>query len=1407
MSEVKITKYNNKFYIRSSNPYYINISGTNKILTNNNGTIKIEIYNKTNKNQQIYIWQCMDGTHDFILQPVDNEKVFNVSGGFDNKNSTTPTNESGPKLILYNKISKYSSTCYSSPTSNLQENNLFWNNDNNGGYIIPTVTTIKSVNSREYLQILNDNLFMGLSPTNIKYIDNNENFVNYPGNNKDRKNITKIGNYFTLNTGGEYQMYRSKKFYYIKSGSFVFDVCSGGKNNGTKIQLYTYNATGAQQWYLWKDNFNRYGFQNVNSNKWLDLPDGNKIQSGQKNPIQMQIYTDLEGKTIHRNQMFSLNKKEDTKYYIQNTYCDVLDWVIAGLANNQGSAVAFQEKGKYNYVQFSTNGTDTIDLNNIEFEIPTYEKFNITPYYIHTEEELKGQNYEFGELTTPQYHKDLTFKAKYNSNSISNQDVINSFFDNIDKACTEVGQNLNIQFNNNEILTKLDIKPKTETNLLNLQNLEFRFQYDGISKTFLYNWSKLFGLRTSKTNSASILNLFSFLSNIEDNNPDFLIKFTDYNSDFINKITSKDTKLIELLGWNRYRPDNTSEINYHLSYLNYSFTLFVNNVLNKRLNNENIDLIKSFKSMFIDTKTKKVYDYVLYTGLFAQLLKLYEHEFLDYIPQQNIQTLKYLPYWNTNNDYFTGTENNVTTAWSILSPNKHSNNIPNGIEKNILSIPEDYNNIFQLYNGDKNLSHKLINISPKNNKNEDDFKNSYDKLINTVDKVIYKVVDNNFKPGHKNFNDAKLNYVISKEPKFEDFVIGSRYKGCKVGKGRKWYGIKIGVIKVDYLKNSGKKRVNCGNAAGLNSSESDGPHISLQSTSLLPIEVKVEVYAQDKFGGNLGLDSIATFKLNDYKLEYVNDYGGIDESCNKNSKCVSNEPTGDAFGCNKLKCSDYKEATYKCNFTTLTSENFITINNVRYNIDVSFQNKLNDLTKNATLKSELLSDELIKGPVHSKEHTLYKDTWWIREKNNSGNRYIKGMFDKKNQTLTKDDNFGNYYGNLLEFKDAFYIGDDERYMGNPSLENKTCPNVDSDVSSNTDFTKSPSNDLARCFVKTNNDNIIMRIFDSRVEQFIYEIIEKHSTIFANDLEIEILEYFKNNPLNLIPYRTIKNYIPYNTIPNINQPIRSNLENLLGPILINVTNPILVQYHNYISNFVENYQFITLNSNNYKTKNIGTLNINNNYTHYLDKMMYELNHLFSNLGDFKNKAIVLTLFVNYYNIYNYISTDLNQNLYNIQICDTSSENNREDNKEHIAYNLKHLNSDCVKLIITNSELKDLDKIDLKTIATHDLPFVNCYNKKYNIENLEQQTDDENLDSFFSYTFKYGIHKMYLYTQQSFNSITSYANSDKLSQDGSLNKNEGLEAYNIRVTIDPSLNSSASWLQPNWNTEENILDIQL
>ena len=207
------------------------------------------------------------------------------------------------------------------------------------------------------------------------------------------------------------------------------------------------------------------------------------------------------------------------------------------------------------------------------------------------------------------------------------------------------------------------------------------------------------------------------------------------------------------------------------------------------------------------------------------------------------------------------------------------------------------------------------------------------------------------------------------------------------------------------------------------------------------------------------------------------------------------------------------------------------------------------------------------------------------------------------------------------------------------------------------------------------------------------------------------------------------------------------------------------------------------------------------------MVSELNNSFSNLGDFKDKAVVLTLFVNYYNIYNYISTNLKQNLYNIQICDTSSDKNTKDNPNHISQNLKNLNSDCVKLVITNSELKAEEGIELQNIGTHNLPFINCYNKKYNIENQEQQTDNDDMDSFFSYTFRYGSHKMYLYTTQQFNSTTSYANSNKLSQKGSLDQKDKLEAYNVRVTIEPSLNANASWLQPNWNTEENILNIKL
>ena len=410
MSDVKIIQYNNRFYIKSSHSYFINISNTDKVLNVNKNNVELKTFDKSEQ-QQFYIWQCMNDSYDFLLQPLLNNKILNVDGGFNLKSSIIPTNETGPKLILYNEISKYSNTCYNSPSMNLQDNNIFCSNDNNSGYIISTIVTIKKMNSLEYLQESNNKIFMGLNASNIKYVNSKQDIVEYPGNNKERK-LKSFDNYFTLNTGGQYKFYRSKNSYYIRSGSYVFDVTGGNKINGTKVQLYTYNGTTAQQWYIWKDNFNRIGFENVGSGRWLDLPDGNKIKNGQQNAIQMQIYTEVKNRTIHQNQMYSLINKEKNQYYIQNTYCKVLDWVVAGMANNKDSAVSFQKKSKDNYILLSTNGNDEINFNNIEFELPTYTKFDTTPYYIYTEAELNGKNYEFGNLITPSFNKTLEFKER-----------------------------------------------------------------------------------------------------------------------------------------------------------------------------------------------------------------------------------------------------------------------------------------------------------------------------------------------------------------------------------------------------------------------------------------------------------------------------------------------------------------------------------------------------------------------------------------------------------------------------------------------------------------------------------------------------------------------------------------------------------------------------------------------------------------------------------------------------------------------------------------------------------------------------------------------------------------------------------------------------------------------------------
>ncbi len=81
----------------------------------------------------------------------------------------------------------------------------------------------------------------------------------------------------------------SGKTYYIVSkgnANLVLDAAGGGTKNGTRIWLYSYNGTGAQQFRFQKNSDGTYTLINPRSNKALDIKGGSKGNGGI-----LQLYT------------------------------------------------------------------------------------------------------------------------------------------------------------------------------------------------------------------------------------------------------------------------------------------------------------------------------------------------------------------------------------------------------------------------------------------------------------------------------------------------------------------------------------------------------------------------------------------------------------------------------------------------------------------------------------------------------------------------------------------------------------------------------------------------------------------------------------------------------------------------------------------------------------------------------------------------------------------------------------------------------------------------------------------------------------------------------------------------------------------------------------------------------------
>ena len=141
-------------------------------------------------------------------------------------------------------------------------------------------------------------------------------------------------------------------FYLKLNPSKVLDVCGGGKENGTNIQIYDYNRVPQQRFQAIKSG-NYFMFKDLNSGKMIDVENGEakngtNIQLYQKNDTDSQKW-----KIIKTNDgYYSFQSKINSNYYIDIKYGDSSNgnnvWLYEG---NETDSQKFkiQEKIIYNF--------------------------------------------------------------------------------------------------------------------------------------------------------------------------------------------------------------------------------------------------------------------------------------------------------------------------------------------------------------------------------------------------------------------------------------------------------------------------------------------------------------------------------------------------------------------------------------------------------------------------------------------------------------------------------------------------------------------------------------------------------------------------------------------------------------------------------------------------------------------------------------------------------------------------------------------------------------------------------------------------------------------------------------------------------------------------------------------------
>ena len=1300
MSNVNIIKVNENYYIKSSEPYLISFNN-NLVLDAKDGKTSAgtliwsyEI-NKTAA-QQWYIWQEMNNHHDFILENVKAKRVMNIEKAV----------KVDKNLMLYNKIENGKSTKYDCKQLKLHNNEIFFVNDN---IIVATDNNKIQLTSYGLKEICKTSY----NGTKIQFLDFNLKKIDYPGNCDQREQLNSSNDkmrYFSLATGGKYYFRRSKKFYYIRFGDFVFDVSGGKTSSGTKIQLYKINKTAAQQWYIWRDNFGRIVFQNVGSKKMLNIPNA-------KTDVQVQNHTDLNDK-IYTDMIFSLTKRENlypnekkisNAYYIQMVDETKNNYVVSGINNISETPVKYCKPTLENYIFISSDGNDIIDFNSIEFE--NFEQTNVKK-----KEEVNGTQVEdlpFSNLSLTdnlinEVVKKIVIQSKNNSVKVNLKE---NYFKTIEENLKTNQKKTLIDKNLNGKKFEFSLQQTNENVLTPLNKVEFNFNSD-----FTFDWYRFIGTYLSYTGD-NLLDYYNYFTK-NNLNSQFLFDFGSNNSNFVKLIHSNKTT--EIIGWNRYRPEKLSEINNELAYYNRNFNNFVSEVLHKNLYNTQKDLSEHFLKMFI--KENKLCPYVLYTGLISELMKFYDFDFMSCIPGVDVNSLPSFPYWQKSSQFFNDEGENI--SWSII--NYEDKNKPNWLKENIFNHIGDYNNVFQVYDQNKNINLEL-------DKNTNDSKLSLDYLKRSHSSIAKLTEENyNYSPFFKTeWEENKYKFDTN-----TNLTLGKRFKGCVIGDGIRKYLVKIGVTDRIKLKNNGGNLVKCGDT-GADGIDPDGDKVSMESSTYIPSKITMKIYEKYPNGKYSGV--IDSIDFDTYVLNYIDDYGGVDYDCTKNSKCEKNYwgtkfPSGDAWNCGLLNRNDEKTKELKINFANWFDKKQFTTKINTYQIQNSFIKKLKEYTK-STVDKELFNPNLLNKYGDSRNDAYYKDEWWMKTKDTKNNVYLS-LLNKNNHDVEVKDGF---YGDVIEIDEAIISGESTLYLGNYLNENQSCPEEYEDFSK-AGATSSPLNLESRCYVK--NEKTI-NLFDQRVDLVIIKFLQTYAKILSNDLEYEILKFFKDKSVSLIPIRLLKDYIPKLSFNQNKQPM-SNLENLLGPMMIYVKEKILTDHNNYIAGWPDKYKNIKLKCNETIKHNIGSVELQQS-DYCIDQIYQGLLKKFGEIEDYNDVAIVLTLNISYSSLHDYIGKN-NNNIYQIGVYSTKTSDEIESNKFALINYLNEQSSNKLKLIISLQDLSGRKGYNLIPIEGNIVePSVRVY-KQYFKTNGEEDKEVVN-ELYSSYKFIYSNQKIYLYKSNS------------------------------------------------------------